>query len=224
MSSLTLLSHLQDSKVVRVFVPLKNGDRKRLDGVAKVVNDTLVEVSFLPDQLPVSDIEILQKALISLDTGDGTLSLNCSIEKIVSDEKLLLMATESISHEQKREWFRVDGNFAVKYWPVTEKGAPSGDTATGETIDISGGGVRLAVKECLPVRTRLRMEIEMAEHGEKVTCIGRVMRVIRTFSGRSQMGVQFEDMENEERDKIVAFCLAEQRRQLRLKVQVVGTV
>ena len=130
MSSLTLLSHLQDSKVVRVFVPLKNGDRKRLDGVAKVVNDTLVEVSFLPDQLPVSDIEILQKALISLDTGDGTLSLNCSIEKIVSDEKLLLMATESISHEQKREWFRVDGNFAVKYWPVTEKGAPSGDTAT----------------------------------------------------------------------------------------------
>ena len=64
----------------------------------------------------------------------------------------------------------------------------------------------------------------MSEHGEKVTCIGRVMRVIRTFSGRSQMGVQFEDMENEERDKIVAFCLAEQRRQLRLKVQVVGTV
>ncbi|WP_155875461.1 PilZ domain-containing protein [Desulfuromonas sp. AOP6] len=209
---------------MRVFVPLKNGDKKRLDGVAKVVKDTLVEVSFVPDQLPVADIEPAQKALISLDTGDGTFSLNCSIEQVVSDEKLLLMATESISHEQKREWFRVDAAFVVKYWPVTEKGAPNGDTAMGETIDVSGGGVRIAVKECLPVRTRLRLEIEMTEPHNNITCIGRVMRVIRTFSGRSQMGVQFEDIENDERDKIVSFCLAEQRRQLRLKVQVVGTV
>ncbi len=224
MSSLTLLTHLREHKVVRIYVPVHGGERLKLDCVAKVIKEPLVEASFVADQLPVSQIDTTQKCLLSLDTGEGTLSLNCIIEEILGDEKIKLMATESISHEQKREWFRVDASFSVKYWPIDEKGAPKGDTTGGTVIDISGGGVRIAVKECLPVKTRLRMEIELTEPRiEKVTCICRVMRVIRTFSGRSQMGLQFEDIEVDERDKVVAFCLAEQRRQLRLKVQIAGS-
>ena len=224
MSSLTLLNHLKEHKVVRIYVPVQGGEKRRLDCVAKVIKEPLVEVSFVADQLPVSEIDSSQKCLLSLDTGDGTLSLNCIIEEIIGDEKMKLMATESISHEQKREWFRVDADFPVKYWPIDEKGAPKGDTASGTVIDISGGGIRISVKECLPVKTRIRLQIELTEpRVEKVPCICRVMRVIRTFSGRSQMGLQFEDIEMDDRDKNVAFCLAEQRRQLRLKVQVVGS-
>jgi len=32
----------------------------------------------------------------------------------------------------------------------------------------------------------------------------------------------FDDIEQEDQDAIVAYCLAEQRKQLRLKVQVLG--
>jgi hypothetical protein len=40
--------------------------------------------------------------------------------------------------------------------------------------------------------------------------------------GVKQLALSFADIEDEDQDAIVAYCLAEQRKQLRLKVKVLG--
>ena len=40
--------------------------------------------------------------------------------------------------------------------------------------------------------------------------------------GVQQVALSFADIEDEDQDAIIAYCLAEQRKQLRLKVKVLG--
>jgi c-di-GMP-binding flagellar brake protein YcgR len=55
-----------------------------------------------------------------------------------------------------------------------------------------------------------------------VECIARVVRTYDMGEGNKQVALSFADIEQEDQDALVAYCLAEQRKQLRLKVQVIG--
>ncbi len=54
-----------------------------------------------------------------------------------------------------------------------------------------------------------------------VECVGKVVGTY-DVGGVRQLALSFVDIEDEDQDVIVAYCLAEQRKQLRLKVKVLG--
>jgi len=54
-----------------------------------------------------------------------------------------------------------------------------------------------------------------------IECVGKVVRTFN-LGGTLQAAMSFTDIEEDDQDAIVAYCFAEQRRQLRLKVHIMG--
>lgn len=222
MSSVALLDYLSTPKPVRIFVPLQGGGRVRLNCVARLIKSPRLEAEFGSGLLPINDIDLNGKCLISYDTGGPTLSLYSSIEQIEGTRKLKLIAIESVNHEQKRQFFRVDAELRVRYWlkPPTE--TPPEETWPCRGLNISGGGILLHLDEPLPKAQRLiGLEIDLPEpKPERIRCVAQVIRAVKRDNDKLEVALQFEKITAEARDKIVAFCFAEQRKQLRFRVRI----
>jgi len=89
-------------------------------------------------------------------------------------------------------------------------------------VNISGGGMRLPVAEKIANGSELGLEIIIDEPQPAIIeCVGQVVGNY-DVGGEHQIALKFTDIEEEAQDAIVAYCLAEQRKQLRLRIKVLG--
>lgn len=218
---MSVLDQLKEYRVVRAVLPLKEGGQQLIDGVAKATTPPELEITFLPDQLSLDALDLDDFCQISFDVAGSTKSIRAKILALLSDAKLQLEMVESFSHIQKRAYFRVDADLSVSYWVLTEDSPLAKSIQT--PVNISGGGVRLPVDEPLRDGTRLGLELVLdAPEPRVVECVAKVVRTYDGGPSGRQVALNFIDLEEEDQDAIVAYCLAEQRKQLRLKVQVLS--
>jgi len=218
---MSVLDQLKEYRVVRVVLPLEAGGQQLIDGVAKATTPPQLEVTFLPDQLSIEDLSKDEPCQISFDVAGSTKSIRAKITEILSDAKLQLEMVESYTHVQKRAYFRVDADLSVSYWVLSE-GTPLA-RSINTPVNISGGGLRVPVDEPLRDGTEIGLEIILdAPEPRVVECAAKVVRTYEGGPTGRQVALSFVDLEEEDQDAIVAYCLAEQRKQLRLKVQVLG--
>ncbi len=218
---MSVLDQLKEYRVVKVVLPLTEGGQQLIDGVAKATPPSGIEITFLPDQLNPASLNLGESCQVSFDSGGSTRSIRARITSVVSDAKLQLEMVESFTHAQKRAYFRVDADLSVSYWVLEAENPLARSIQT--PVNISGGGVRLPVDEPLP--EGLKLGLELVLDGPEPRVVECVASVVRTYEGGptgKQVALTFVDLEEEDQDAIVAYCLAEQRKQLRLKVQLLG--
>ncbi len=80
----------------------------------------------------------------------------------------------------------------VQLVQVAEPGSVS-HLATGRTLDISQGGVRLEMRAPLPLRARVRLSLAVGD--EFVSLFGTVVYLEALDRGRCCMGVQFGELD-----------------------------
>jgi c-di-GMP-binding flagellar brake protein YcgR len=118
-----------------------------------------------------------------------------------------------------REYFRIDTTIGLRYWPLRAGGQIG--TAGRRQVNLSGGGIRFALAEPLRVGERVWLEMILPDaQSSIITCIGRVVRRFRDETGWSEAAFEFVKLATRDQDRIIAFCLAEQRILLRQKVRV----
>lgn len=217
---MSILDHLQDYRVVKVTLPLEGGRQVQLDGVAKTTTAPQLEITFLPDQLAALSLDLETACRVALDVAGEHKSISARMLEKSAPEKLLLEQVESFTYKQKREYFRVDAELSVSYWVIDEVNPVA--TSVKSSVNISGGGIRLPVTEKLAAGTRVGLEIVIDEPTPAVIeCVGEVIGEYDHGDGIC-VALKFIDLEGEDQDAIVSFCLAEQRKYLRLKVKVLG--
>ncbi|MCW9050310.1 MAG: PilZ domain-containing protein [Deltaproteobacteria bacterium] len=217
---MSVLDHLKDYRVVRVSLPLLDGQQQSLDAVAKVTTSPQFEITFLPDQLHADTLNSEEFCHIGFDVAGENKSIKARVASVVDEAKLLLEMVDSFTHVQKREYFRVDTDLSVSYWVIDEDNPSAKSVQT--SVNISGGGVRLPVSETIKEGTHLGLEIIIdSPQPAVVECVAEVVGTY-DVGGVKQLALSFADIEDEDQDAIVAYCLAEQRKQLRLKVKVLG--
>lgn len=218
---MSVLDNLQEYRVVKVVLPLQDGGQQLIDGVAKATTPPQLELTFLPDQVTVETLSVDELCQISFDVAGSTKSIRAKILSVLSDAKLQMEMVESFTHVQKRAYFRVDAELSVSYWVLSE-GNPLA-RSINTPVNISGGGLRVPVDEPLKDGTEIGLELILdAPDPRVVECTAQVVRTYDGGPTGRQVALTFVDMEEEDQDAIVAYCLAEQRKQLRLKVQVLG--
>jgi len=211
---------LKDYRVVKVSLPLQDGKHLSLDGVAKTTTAPQFEITFLPDQLDTEHLNFDEFCLVKFDVAGENKSIKAKIDSVPEKAKLLLEMVDSFTYTQKREYFRVDADLSVSYWDIDDEAATAKSVQT--PINISGGGLRIPISESLKEGTRLGLEIVIdSPQPVVVECIGEVV-VTYTVDDVQQVALSFAAIEDEDQDAIIAYCLAEQRKQLRLKVRVLG--
>jgi c-di-GMP-binding flagellar brake protein YcgR len=176
--------------------------------------------------LPVDEIDSTKPCIISIDMGGPTISLEAMIVEVAQPQTLRLVMRKSISHEQMREFFRVDAvtsviskSFHTELFSTTNEPW----SAEGKTLDISGSGI-LAIFDEKPRPERpVRLEITIpSTEPEKINVLAHQVRAQQLHDGRFEVAYHFDDITIEDRDKIIGCCLIIQRKMLRLKVQVDG--
>jgi len=217
---MSVLNQLKDYRVVKVSLSLLDGKQQSLDGVAKTTTSPQFEITFLPDQFNPELLNLEEFCMVTFDVAGETKSIKAKINSSAEEAKLLLEMVESFSYLQKRGYFRVDADLSVSYW-VIDKENPSAKSVQ-TTVNISGGGLRLPVTETIKEGTKLGLEIVIdSPQPAVIECVGEVVSNYET-AGVKQLALSFVQIEDEDQDAIIAYCLAEQRKQLRLKVEVLG--
>ena len=217
---MSVLNQLKDYRVVTVSLPLRDGNHLSLDGVAKTTTSPQFEITFLPDQLDPELLNFDEFCMVKFDVAGENKSIKAKIDSSPEAAKLLLEMVDFFTYTQKREYFRVTADLSVSYWDIDDETATAKSVQT--PVNISGGGLRIPISESLKEGTRLGLEIVIdSPQPAVVECVGEVV-VTYEVDGVQQVALSFVDIEDEDQDAIIAYCLAEQRKQLRLKVKVLG--
>lgn len=219
------LQKVQNGKPVRVFIPLKDRqDRIRAQCIYQRSSPPKFSLIFKPGILPVDAIDLNQAAIINVDIGGPTVSLEAKILSVANSQTLDMVIQKSINHEQMREFFRVDAVTDViskSFETAVFEGDSDEQAIAGKTVDISGSGILAIFKEKPPQTEHIRLEIAVpATESDIITVFAHQVRIQEIHDGRFEVAYHFDDISDEDRDIIIGTCLVLQRQMLRLKVQV----
>lgn len=219
------IENIPDEKPVRIFIPLKNSiERYRIQGVYKKLAPPRFSLLFKAGALPIEAIDTEKPCIVSIDMGGPTISVEAMISEVANPQQLDMIVRKSISHEQMREFFRVDATASVissSFRPefFGEQGEPW--SMGGTTIDISGSGILASFTTPPPMDSQVRLQITLpTAQAETISLIAHPVRKERIAENQYIVAYHFDDISTEDRDKIIGCCLLIQRRLLRLKVKV----
>ncbi len=220
-----ILQTIPNGKPVRIFLPLLGRvERARAHCICQDILPPKFSLLFKAGILPIEDIDRRQACIISIDMGGPSLSLEAMIQEIVNPQTLQMILQKSISHEQMREFFRIDAvtkvissSFQTQY--TNQNSEPW--AIQGETVDISGSGILAIFPNPPPTDKQMQLEIFIpSAEPETVKVVAHQVRMLQQNDGRYEVAFHFDDISIEDRDKIIGCCLILQRKLLRLKVQV----
>lgn len=135
--------------------------------------------------------------------------------------QLIISYPVEIKKIQRREFFRVEVVYYVEYLKVGEElnsyeiinNLDPEKGNKGILLDISGGGLKLKLKDKLNIGDVIVTKIPM--ENEKVVVMGRVVRCELDDSKRYVCGVEFENMDSKTQEKIIRFIFDRIRRQIK---------
>ena len=143
------------------------------------------------------------------------------LERIEEQVKLLVITPpEDIVRIQRRDYFRLDVKKDAKYrkldddYELGDEYESEGDFIESQTIDLSGGGVRLVNESGLEEGDFIELMIDLSGI-EDVVILGEVKQEYDLPNGEA-VGVEFQDITRQARDEIIGW-LFDYQRELRKK-------
>jgi len=137
----------------------------------------------------------------------------------VSPVPVMAPAVTAIPQQDRRnrEYFRIDTRIALSY-TLEEEFSPDRPLEL-RAVNLSGGGMRLRIPDVPTMHSLIWLKLVLP--GQPVMdCLGKVVWLGGSNSAGWEVAMQFVDLAPAQRDQIIAFCLAEQRRLLRHNVRV----
>ena len=217
-------SQVEDHKAVRVTLPLSDGvPQERIHCIYGAATPPIFFLLFQEGALPVT-LDDTTTCVVTVDLGGQAASVTAEIIAIKDEQTLHLKAVKVISHEQARNYFRVDATTPIMATPVNPlKKNTKKDTwhLEGETIDLSGSGTLCAFPQPLEIGKKVRINLTLPTGlMDMVQSIGHVVRCEKIEDSVYHVGFHFDILASEDRDKIMASCFELQRKHLRMKVQI----
>ncbi len=118
---------------------------------------------------------------------------------------------------RNREFFRIDTRLSLSY--ILENEFSPDRPLQLYKVNLSGGGLRLRLAELPAMHSLVWLKLGLPG-GPPLDCLGKVVWHGGQNSFGWEVAMQFVDLGPGQRDEIIAFCFAEQRRLLRHNVRV----
>jgi hypothetical protein len=221
-SAMPVLSNIPDNKPVRIYLPILNRQQRyRTQALYKSLGSADFELLFLPGTLPLSQLDLSEKCLVNVDFGGPNISMQAVISS--SSEQVLRMNAENlISHDQMREFFRVDAVTEIisrSFQPDFFSSDGHAWSLRGKTIDISGNGILAVFSEKPPEEEPIRLELTLPTTASNIVhLLARPIRTCRLEENCWEVAFHFMNICDEDQDRIIGCCFEIQRRFLRLTV------
>lgn len=228
MLTLQDLTSITDARKVRLHAMLRQGQTHDFFGTARILTpageDPQVRVKLSgvsgKDRPSARAMDPEGKFYIRLGLGSRAVMLKMGLHKVESDDQALFLPQEIEQQEQNRAYFRVQTYFQAKI-SLKQGQTSQSSFQSGIVLNISGAGLLMRTPEHYKPGTRLEVEFGLEVNAKHVfiLCSATVVRCIRAGQNGYDTAVSFDDLLEEQRDVIMAYCFARQREILREKVQ-----
>lgn len=111
--------------------------------------------------------------------------------------------------DERRRYVRLDTRLQISYTVLQKEK----ETRVSETMDISGGGIRVLLLDPVPLNAPLQLTIALPDNSKPIVCFGKVVWV-EEFSvlsdkkeNRFETGVAFTDIDSKDRDRIIQYVI-----------------
>ncbi len=221
-------SKVEDKKAVRVTLPVTGGKQyERLQCVYGKDTPPCFLLYFPDTCLTALSLQPEENAVVTVDIAGQAISVTVTISAIIDDSTLKVEAQSVTSHEQERNYFRVDASAPIVAAPIVS-GLQVEDKESwvleGETMDLSGSGALCSFPKPLERGKKIRIALILPTGiMEEIQIIGSVVRCKKIHDELYHIGLSFDGLTSESRDKIMGSCFELQRKHLRLKVHVKDT-
>jgi len=220
-----ILETLVDNRPVRVFLPLRaSKEMLRAHCIYRQTIPPGFNLLFQAGILPVASLDLKGTAILCVDESRPNLPLEARIRAVSNERVLEMVPIDASDQSQMREYFRVDASIAVIVRPLQPVGAAAAEapwSLAGKTIDISGNGILAVFPEKPPLDQSIRLEITLpAGIPGTVSVPACSVRSRDIGDGNYEVAYHFEDMPDQNRDRIIGCCLVLQRKLLRLPLQL----
>ena len=217
-----ILNRLNDNANVIVDIPsIRDGESVRCKALLIKKESPLLELLFLPNSWEASDLKIGAHCHLVVEHKGDTVSLIARLDSIAGNRRLHFTAREPIAPESLRDFFRVSTKLPIEASYIAGPKEVNAQTwrMVGTTIDLSGSGV-LAMFSGKPTsNNRIQLVITAPDEEEPIVCLANVTKTYRLRQNRYQVAFHFENIPVKTRDRVVSYCLQEERRQLRENVR-----
>lgn len=218
---LPLVKSIPDGQAATVTLTDSTGKRRLHECVFKESIAPAFFLVFPRDEAP-QDIDIgNQCPLVSRDREGNAVAFLAEIEAINKNHVVELVAKKAVRPEDLREYFRVDlrTHIVVRFYLQQQGTETLQWQLTGETVDLSQSGVLAFFPDECQDKHPIEIELHLHNPAETIHCIGHIVRMQRLRKNRWLTSFHFDEISTRSRDLIAMNCFAEQRRQLREKVQ-----
>lgn len=218
----TRFNFLKSHQVGHITLYTTDQEPKRLRCVSVAETPPQIEVTLKKGDLPPTEkIDIKSGCVIHFETTDSVVCLVNDIEEVKSG-RLKVHNVEQVNRLQKRQYFRVDTNVpATSEYKVGDHGQELTRLLSGMVRNLSANGALIELDEPLKALDRIKLHIELPPpQDKKITCIGKVVRLDQKENGGYEVAMHFPEVDDRSRESLIQFCLSEQRKQLRFRVEI----
>jgi c-di-GMP-binding flagellar brake protein YcgR len=114
---------------------------------------------------------------------------------------------------EKREFLRIEDYLPVSYFKIRKKES----LKKAQRENISGGGIKLIINEKISVGTKLKLNFDLPDSIHPLTifaegCVVWQKEIKEDDEKKYEVGISFEKIKKEEREKILRYVLSKRRR------------
>jgi c-di-GMP-binding flagellar brake protein YcgR len=151
--------------------------------------------------------------------GDAEYTFRTQVLKdLINQGELVLCHTNKLDRTQQRNWLRIDVNIPIDVTLMEETHV--GDIFSGKILDISGGGLRMALPTRLQSNSMVLLNFELPGHGQIIDLLVNVVRVVGPLDGSSLKivhSVAFANTINSGHEILMKYIFEKQRENLSIR-------
>jgi PilZ domain len=213
------LEYFATHQPVRLSIPGR-GDEEPLETVVKTARTPFVEVRCPSHLVPAAAREPDAVWTLSCQHGDSIYFMQGCFISAKDHNHLFIEVLLFENRPQQRRYFRIDTEVFIRHWAIGQGPAMTGQPER-KPVNLSAVGLRFTTQGEFQTGQLVGLELSLPEASPvQLKCFGKVIRVVGKGNHRQELALELVELETRDQERLIQFCLAEQRRQLRMKVRV----
>ncbi|GMQ62771.1 flagellar brake protein [Vallitalea maricola] len=183
------------------------------------INDDEIIISAPVENGKIIPLEVGASYILSIYTKGGLYKCKSSVKNRYKKQELHLITMEvksAMEKSQRRQYFRLECILSILFADINE------DTwSEGLIVDISGGGLRFTSKMKMDAGSTLKCKLNLNSNNkaDTIELKGNVILsdIVDFETMKYETRIMFDDISNEDREKIIKFIFEEERKRRKRK-------
>lgn len=203
--------------LARISIPSEKGIAETYFARVKTKGYPYLEAEFSGEKYPGEAVS--ENWIVTVNSGVHLVSIQTRVENRFKVNGFRIRVMDSRHHVQGRRYQRVETEAYLRCIG-NGSGFQEWVKPLNKRVDISPVGIRFVADCESPLGERIEVELFLPGRAlEQVTFAGKVIRASLKENGRCEVSVEITEISDADREKIAAFCMAQQFLNMKSKAE-----